>query len=70
MADLAIRKVAVIGSGISGVVAAAHLLSEGLDVAVFERNKAAGGVWYVSQFPFAVGNPGFIFQYSKEMMIL
>lgn len=45
MADQSIRKVAVIGSGISGVAAAAHLLKEGLDVTVFERNKAAGGVW-------------------------
>ncbi|QKX57136.1 uncharacterized protein TRUGW13939_04244 [Talaromyces rugulosus] len=51
MADLSIRKVAVIGSGISGVVAAAHLLSEGLDVTVFERNKAAGGVWLYDERP-------------------
>jgi cation diffusion facilitator CzcD-associated flavoprotein CzcO len=42
------KRVAVIGAGISGVVAAAHLLAVGgLDVTVFERNKAAGGVWYV-----------------------
>jgi cation diffusion facilitator CzcD-associated flavoprotein CzcO len=44
-----IKRVAVIGAGISGVVAAAHLLAAGLEeVVVFERNKAAGGVWYVS----------------------
>ncbi|PKY01124.1 FAD/NAD(P)-binding domain-containing protein [Aspergillus campestris IBT 28561] len=40
-----IRRVAVIGAGISGVVTAAHLLSAGLEVTVFERNQAAGGVW-------------------------
>ncbi|KAH8695134.1 pantothenate transporter [Talaromyces proteolyticus] len=45
MTGLSIKRVAVIGSGISGVAAAAHLLAEGLDVTVFERNKAAGGVW-------------------------
>jgi cation diffusion facilitator CzcD-associated flavoprotein CzcO len=54
----------VIGSGISGVAAAAHLLREGLDVTVFERNNAAGGVWYVSRFLFAVESPGFVLKYS------
>lgn len=41
-----IHHVAVIGAGISGVVSAAHLLAAGIDVTVFERNHAAGGVWY------------------------
>ncbi|GES58248.1 pantothenate transporter [Aspergillus terreus] len=40
-----IRRVAVIGAGISGVVTAAHLLQNGIEVVVFERNPAAGGVW-------------------------
>ncbi|GKZ29866.1 hypothetical protein AbraIFM66950_006827 [Aspergillus brasiliensis] len=40
-----IQQVAVIGAGISGVVSAAHLLAHGIDVTVFERNHAAGGVW-------------------------
>ncbi|KAK7220012.1 hypothetical protein V2G26_008015 [Clonostachys chloroleuca] len=39
------RRVGVIGAGVSGVVTAAHLLSEGLDVTVFERAPVAGGVW-------------------------
>lgn len=47
MAKLSVGSVAVIGAGISGVVSAAHLLAVGLNVTVFERNKAAGGVWYV-----------------------
>ncbi|CRG86288.1 Flavin-containing monooxygenase FMO GS-OX-like 4 [Talaromyces islandicus] len=51
MADLSIKRVAVIGSGISGVAAAAHLLKEGLDVTVFERNRAAGGVWLFDERP-------------------
>ncbi|KAF2673076.1 dimethylaniline monooxygenase [Microthyrium microscopicum] len=38
-------KAVVIGSGIAGVVAAAHLLKEGIEVTVFERSHAAGGVW-------------------------
>jgi cation diffusion facilitator CzcD-associated flavoprotein CzcO len=47
MADGTIRRVAVIGAGISGVVSAGHLLAAGLEVTVFERNQAAGGVWQV-----------------------
>lgn len=39
------KRVAVIGAGISGVVTAAHLKNEGLDVTVFERSSAAGGIW-------------------------
>jgi cation diffusion facilitator CzcD-associated flavoprotein CzcO len=40
------KRVVVIGAGISGVVAAAHLKNEGLNVTVFERSSAAGGIWY------------------------
>ncbi|KAF2826865.1 dimethylaniline monooxygenase [Ophiobolus disseminans] len=39
------KRVAVVGAGISGVVAAAHLKKEGIDVTVFERSNAAGGIW-------------------------
>ncbi|KAF2421056.1 FAD/NAD(P)-binding domain-containing protein [Tothia fuscella] len=38
-------RVAIIGAGISGVVTAAHLQKAGLNVTVFERNHASGGVW-------------------------
>ncbi|KAI1390839.1 FAD/NAD(P)-binding domain-containing protein [Hypoxylon trugodes] len=40
-----IQDVAVIGAGISGVVSAAHLIRAGLNVTVFERTGAIGGVW-------------------------
>lgn len=43
--DFPSDRVAVIGSGISGVVAAAHLKKEGIDVTVFERSSAPGGIW-------------------------
>jgi len=45
MSEQPLKRVAVIGAGISGVVSAGHLLAAGLDVRVFERSKAAGGVW-------------------------
>ncbi|GAM42160.1 hypothetical protein TCE0_043f15875 [Talaromyces pinophilus] len=40
-----IRSVAVIGAGISGILATKYLLQAGLDVTVFERNDKPGGVW-------------------------
>lgn len=39
-------KVAVIGAGVSGVLATAYLKAAGLDVTVFERSFQSGGVWY------------------------
>lgn len=42
-----VRKVAVIGAGVSGVTTAAHLEAEGVNVTVFERASVAGGVWSV-----------------------
>lgn len=40
-----VMKVGIVGAGISGVVAGAHLKAAGLDVTVFERSSEAGGVW-------------------------
>lgn len=42
-----IKTVGVIGAGVSGVAAAVHLKSAGLEVTVFERAATTGGVWYV-----------------------
>ena len=49
--DRHIRLVAVIGAGISGVCATAHLLKQGLDVKLFERSSIAGGVWHLDTRP-------------------
>ncbi|EXJ62031.1 hypothetical protein A1O7_02464 [Cladophialophora yegresii CBS 114405] len=43
------KRVAVIGAGISGVCAAAHLLKAGLEVVAFERSSIAGGVWHFDE---------------------
>ncbi|KAF2684720.1 dimethylaniline monooxygenase [Lentithecium fluviatile CBS 122367] len=45
------KRVAVIGAGISGIVAAAHLKEEGVGVTVFERSSAAGGIWLYDERP-------------------
>lgn len=38
-----VRDVAIVGAGMSGLVAAAHLAAYGLDVVVIEKSSAAGG---------------------------
>lgn len=43
------QTVAVIGAGISGVRAAAHLIKQGLRVTVLERSNVAGGVWHYDE---------------------
>jgi cation diffusion facilitator CzcD-associated flavoprotein CzcO len=42
-------RVAVVGAGISGVTAAAHLVRNGLSVTVFERSSISGGVWHFDE---------------------
>ena len=45
MAERQIQQVAVIGAGISDVMAAGHLIAAGFEVVIFERNNEPGGVW-------------------------
>lgn len=40
-----IKKVCVIGAGVSGLVAAKTFLEEGFDVTVLEKKSGLGGVW-------------------------
>ena len=58
-----IRRVAVIGAGVSGVTAAAHLKAADVQVTLFERTNTSGGVWYVFNRFFLIniltGNQGF-----------
>lgn len=43
--------VAVIGGGMSGVLAAIRLREAGLPFTVFEKNPSAGGTWYENVYP-------------------
>ncbi|EGX93787.1 dimethylaniline monooxygenase, putative [Cordyceps militaris CM01] len=45
------RRVAILGAGASGVFSAAHLIACGIEVQVFERNDASGGVWLYDERP-------------------
>ncbi|KIX07726.1 uncharacterized protein Z518_02380 [Rhinocladiella mackenziei CBS 650.93] len=49
MASNNVKRVAVIGAGISGVCSAAHLLKQGPEVILFERSGIAGGVWHFDE---------------------
>ena len=43
--------VAVIGAGMSGIVAAHRLKQAGLDVVVIEKNHDVGGTWFENTYP-------------------
>ncbi|KAI8909365.1 flavin monooxygenase-like protein [Powellomyces hirtus] len=44
-------KIAVIGAGVSGLVACKELLATGLEVSVFEKGENVGGIWAYSEDP-------------------
>ena len=56
---------AVIGAGLSGLVAAHRLQQAGVDYVVFEKNPDVGGTWYENQYPGCrVDNPNHNYSYS------
>jgi 4-hydroxyacetophenone monooxygenase len=44
-------KVAVIGTGLSGLDAAAHLKRAGIPFIIFEKNPEVGGTWFENRYP-------------------
>ena len=40
-----VSKVAIVGAGVSGVVAGKHLRAAGITVTIYERSAGYGGVW-------------------------
>jgi 4-hydroxyacetophenone monooxygenase len=44
-------RVAVVGAGMSGLVAAYRLRQAGIEVVVFEKNDDVGGTWYENRYP-------------------
>ncbi|TDC58592.1 NAD(P)/FAD-dependent oxidoreductase [Actinomadura sp. KC345] len=57
--------VAVIGAGVSGLLAAVRLREVGISCTVFERDDDIGGTWYYNGYPGAgVDTPSYIYSYS------
>jgi len=58
-------RVAVIGAGLSGLLAAHRLRQAGLDFVVLEKNTDVGGTWFENQYPGCrVDNPNHNYSYS------
>jgi 4-hydroxyacetophenone monooxygenase len=57
--------VAVIGAGMSGLIAAHRLRQAGVDVTVFEKNADVGGTWFENTYPGCrVDVPSHLYSYS------
>jgi 4-hydroxyacetophenone monooxygenase len=58
-------EVAVIGAGMSGLLAAHRLLQAGIEPVVFERSAEVGGTWHDNRYPGCrVDNPNHAYSYS------
>jgi 4-hydroxyacetophenone monooxygenase len=58
-------RAAVIGAGMSGLLAAHRLAQAGLEVTVFEKSTEVGGTWYDNHYPGCrVDNPNHAYSYS------
>jgi 4-hydroxyacetophenone monooxygenase len=59
--------VAVIGAGMSGILAAIKLKQAGIPFTVIEKNDTVGGTWYENRYPgCAVDTPNHFYSYSFE----
>ncbi|MEX0948621.1 MAG: NAD(P)/FAD-dependent oxidoreductase [Acidimicrobiia bacterium] len=58
-------RVAIIGAGMSGLLAAHRLHTAGVDFVVIEKNDEVGGTWYENSYPGCrVDNPNHNYSYS------
>ena len=65
--QLAGFKVVIIGAGISGLCAAAHLDRAGIPFEIFEKNPTVGGTWYENTYPdCGVDTPNHFYSFSFE----
>jgi 4-hydroxyacetophenone monooxygenase len=58
-------RVAVIGTGVGGIVAARHLEQMGIEYELFEKNPQPGGTWWQNNYPGAgVDVPSHLYSFS------
>ncbi|MBZ6377456.1 hypothetical protein B5C34_04835 [Pacificimonas flava] len=61
------QRVAVIGAGMSGLLAAIRLVQAGHDVSIIEKNEDVGGTWLENRYPgVRVDTPNHLYSYSFE----
>merc|ERR1719482_2353438 len=61
-----IKKVGIIGAGVSGVVTARIFVDEGVDVTVFETSDLIGGVWSQNYAGFGIQVPSSLYEFPDE----
>jgi 4-hydroxyacetophenone monooxygenase len=62
-------KVAIVGSGMSGLIAAYRLAQAGVDFAMFDRNPDIGGTWLVNTYPgcrLDTSNFGYSYSFAQK----
>lgn len=58
-------RVAVVGAGMSGILAAIRLKKAGIPYVVLEKNSDVGGTWYENRYPGCrVDSPNHVYSYS------
>jgi 4-hydroxyacetophenone monooxygenase len=58
-------RVAIVGAGMSGLVAAHRLLQAGISIVMFEKNDEVGGTWLENRYPGCrVDVPNHLYSYS------
>lgn len=61
------KRVAIIGAGMSGLLAAIRLRQAGHEVVIIEKNTDVGGTWLENTYPGCrVDNPSHLYSYSFE----
>jgi cation diffusion facilitator CzcD-associated flavoprotein CzcO len=62
------QRFAIIGAGMSGILAAAKLREEGHDFTVFEKAERVGGTWRENTYPgIACDVPSHLYAYSFDL---
>lgn len=61
-----VRKVAIIGGGVAGVMTARVFLDEGIDVVLYECTDKLGGVWSENYVGFGIQVPSALYEFPDD----
>merc|ERR1719482_329396 len=61
-----VRRIAVVGGGVSGVVTARIFLQEGFEVTLFESAGSLAGVWRENYQGYGVQTPAALYEFPDE----